>query len=53
MKLDILDMPADSTSHALTALAEVSGDFEEKYRRAVAVCQRPHLPLTLCTMYKG
>ena len=53
MKLDILDMPADSTSHALTALAEVSQDFEQKYRRAVAVCQRLHLPLTLCTIYNG
>jgi hypothetical protein len=53
MKLDILDIPADSTSRALTALAEVSEDFEDKYRRAVAVCQRLHLPLTLCTIYNG
>ena len=53
MKLDVLAMPADSTSHALTALAEVWQDFEEKYRRAVAVCQRLHLPLTLCTIYNG
>ena len=53
LKLGILAMPADSTSHVLTALAEVSQDFEEKYRRAVAVCQGLHLPLTLCTIYNG
>lgn len=46
MKLDVLDIPADSTSHARTALAEVSQDFEEKYSRPVAVCRRLHWPLT-------
>jgi hypothetical protein len=53
MKLDILDMPANSTSQALKALADASRDFEENYRRAVMACQLLHLPLTLCTIYNG
>ena len=53
MNLDILNIPADSTSQALAALADVSRDFEKKYRRAVTACQRLHLPLILCTIYNG
>jgi len=45
--------PAHSTAQAVAALADVSGSFEEKYRRAVAACRRLPLPLTLCTIYNG
>lgn len=45
--------PARSIDQAVTALAEVSQGFEEKYRRAVAACQYISLPLALCTIYNG
>ena len=53
MNSSILHVPADSVTQAVAALAEVSRDFEENYRRAVAVCRQLSLPLTLCTIYNG
>jgi len=53
MSSDILHMPADSTSHAIARLANVSRQFEEKYRKAVNYCKGVGLPLTLCTIYNG
>ena len=51
--MGILYAPVESTSQALIALGDVSRAFEEKYRHAVAACQSPPLPLTLCTIYNG
>ena len=53
MNSSILYAPADSTPQALAALADVSRNFEEQYRRVVAVCRRLPQPLTLCTIYNG
>lgn len=53
MNSSILHTPADSTSHAIRALADLSRSFEEKYRRAVRACQQLRLPLTICTIYNG
>jgi len=53
MNSGILHTPADSTSQAVAALADVSEGFEEKYRRAVGACRQRCLPLTLCTIYSG
>jgi hypothetical protein len=53
MNSDILHMPADSTSQAIGKLADVSKQFEGKYRKAVSDCKRVGLPLTLCTIYNG
>src|SRR3954453_2954026 len=53
MNSDILHMPANSTSDAIGKLAEVSKQFEAKYRKAVSDCKRLGLPLTVCTVYNG
>jgi hypothetical protein len=53
MNSSILHKPADSMSQALTALADLSQGFEEKYHRAVGACRQLRLPLTLCTIYNG
>jgi GDSL-like Lipase/Acylhydrolase family len=53
MNSDILLKPLDSTATALGKLADVSQEFEEKYRRAVAECRKTGLPLTICTIYNG
>ena len=53
MNSSILHRPADSMSQAVTALADLSRDFEEKYGRAVRACRQTRLPLTLCTIYNG
>ncbi len=50
---DIFLKPADSMAHAIATLAGISGDFEEKYRRAVAACRQTRLPLCICTIYNG
>jgi hypothetical protein len=50
---DILDMPARSTAQAFTMLADVTREFEAAYRKAVAMCLRPCLPLAICTIYNG
>jgi hypothetical protein len=53
MNASILHTPADSTSQAVAALAEISRGFEERYRRVVAACRKLPLSLTLCTIYNG
>jgi hypothetical protein len=53
MNSDILHMPADSISQALGKLADVSKQFEDKYRKTVSDCKRVDLPLTLCTIDNG
>jgi GDSL-like Lipase/Acylhydrolase family len=49
----ILYSPANSASQVVAALAAVSKDFEEKYRRAIAGCRQLRLPLAVCTIYNG
>jgi hypothetical protein len=53
MNSGILHTPANSTSHAIEALAAVSQAFEERYRQAVRACMQVRLPLILCTIYNG
>jgi len=53
MSADVLQRPADSTSEALSALADVGQKFERNYRRAVMACRELRLPLTICTIYNG
>jgi len=53
MNSDLLLKPLDSTAKALAVLADVAQGFEKKYRRAVAVCRKTGLPLTICTIYNG
>jgi len=49
----VLDIPASSTAQAVGFLADISMDFETRYRSAVAACLRPGLPLSVCTIYNG
>jgi len=53
MNSDVLLKPFDSTVTALAKLADVSQEFERKYRHAVATCRKPECPLTICTIYNG
>jgi len=53
MNSDILHTAVESTSRALAELAEVSRQFEIKYRAAVATCRERGLPLAICTIYNG
>ena len=53
MNASILHTQVELTSQALGKLAEISQQFENKYRATVAACLRLHLPLTLCTIYNG
>lgn len=50
---DMLDKPARSTAEAFTMLADVTREFENAYRKAVALCLRKKLPLVICTIYNG
>jgi hypothetical protein len=50
LKVGILERSVSSTASAVAALADVSQEFEENYRRAVAACRQLRLPLTLCTI---
>lgn len=45
--------PGTSSSIALGSLADISDDFETRYRTAVDACLRPALPLSVCTIYNG
>ena len=49
----VLDSPASSTAQAIGFLADVSVDFETRYRSAVEACLRPGLTLSVCTIYNG
>jgi hypothetical protein len=53
MNASILQMPADSASTVLAALADVACRFEQNYRRAVEACRLVNLPVILCTIYNG
>jgi hypothetical protein len=45
--------PGTSNAIALGSLADISDDFETRYRTAVDACLRPSLPLSVCTIYNG
>jgi hypothetical protein len=45
--------PGTTRAIALESLADISDDFERRYRSAVAACLRPALPLSVCTIYNG
>jgi GDSL-like Lipase/Acylhydrolase family len=49
----MLDQPVNSTAQAITTLADIAQDFEQKYRGALTSCRALRLPLTICTIYNG
>jgi len=53
MHAGLFDMAVDRVAESVDALADVWQNVEKKYRRAVAACMKPKLPLTLCTIYNG
>jgi hypothetical protein len=51
--MDLLDMRVRSSAEVLVRLAVSAGQFEARYRRAVAELRPRKRPLTLCTIYNG
>jgi len=51
--ISLFGIPSTSNSDALMSLADISEDFETRYRTAVGECLRPRLPLSVCTIYNG
>jgi hypothetical protein len=49
--ISLFGIPRTPTSGTLETLADISVDFEARYRAAVDACLRPRLPLILCTIY--
>lgn len=49
----ILQSRAATTGEAMLQLGRATETFEAAYRKAVAACMRPGLPLVLCTIYNG
>jgi hypothetical protein len=51
--ISLFGIPGTSTAGALESLADISNDFETRYRTAVDACLRPRLPISVCTIYNG
>src|SRR6266436_10427635 len=51
--ISFFGIPGTSSTKALESLADISDDFETRYRSAVDACLRPGLPLSVCTIYNG
>jgi hypothetical protein len=51
--LALFGVPASAAASALDTMADVSDDFEARYRSAVIACLLPGLPLSVCTIYDG
>jgi GDSL-like Lipase/Acylhydrolase family len=51
--ISLFDIPGTSTAKALESLADISHDFEARYRSAVDACLRASLSLCVCTIYNG
>jgi len=51
--ISFFGIPGTSSAKALESLADISDDFETRYRSAVDACLRPGLPLSVCTIYNG
>ena len=51
--ISLFGFPSTSNSDALMSLADISEDFETRYRTAIEECLRPRLPLSVCTIYNG
>jgi hypothetical protein len=51
--ISLFGIPSTSNSDALMSLADISEDFEIRYRTAIGECLRPRLPLSVCTIYNG
>ena len=49
----ILEAPVSSMANSVEALADMSSDFERRYRVAIAACLDTVLPLAVCTVYNG
>jgi hypothetical protein len=49
----LLNTRVASSAEAFFLLAGALQKFEQDYRRALAACLRPKLPLTLCSIYNG
>jgi hypothetical protein len=52
-QLGVFDVKVRTVAQALGALADIAAQFERGYRRAVAACLGPRLPLAICTIYRG
>ncbi|HEV2611359.1 MAG TPA: SGNH/GDSL hydrolase family protein [Noviherbaspirillum sp.] len=53
MRQEILDKPVRSSAEAFTLFARTVQEFEAAYRKAIAACMKPSLPLVICTIYNG
>jgi GDSL-like lipase/acylhydrolase family protein len=51
--ISLFGIPEASAAGALEPLADISDDFETRYRTAVNACLRPGLPISVCTIYNG
>jgi hypothetical protein len=51
--ISLFGIPGTSIAGALESLADISNDFETRYRTAVDTCLRPRLPISVCTIYNG
>lgn len=51
--ISLFGVPGTPTAGALESLADISDDFETRYRTAVDACLRRRLPLIVCTIYNG
>jgi hypothetical protein len=52
-QLGVFDVKVRTVAQAIGALADIAAQFERDYRRAVAACLGPGLPLAICTIYRG
>jgi hypothetical protein len=52
-QLGILEAPVSSMTRSIEALADIAGDFERRYRVAIAACVDTALPVAVCTVYNG
>ena len=51
--ISFFNFPGTPTSRALDTLADISDDFESRYRSAIDACLQPGLLLGVCTIYNG
>jgi hypothetical protein len=51
--ISLFGISSTSDSGAPMSLADISEDFEARYRAVIEECLRPRLPLSVCTIYNG
>jgi lysophospholipase L1-like esterase len=50
-KMEILQMPARSSTEVFDALSDIASAFEERYKKMLASILKLNKPTTLCTIY--